>query len=154
MAVLLEGGAVVTVDDEATVHDPGWVRTEGPRIVGVGAGPAADRIEDSISRAYLTAIARAPADHELASSAADQMATLLMQRAGLKVAAVEAAGNSAANAPLLKEAEQFYDRAEELYQQRRDSIPSWQRFLGYAMVESLREVEGEDQKGDITSSWW
>lgn len=38
--MLIEGGAVVTVDDAGTIHDPGWVRVEGNRIVEVGAGDA------------------------------------------------------------------------------------------------------------------
>ena len=61
-------------------------------------------------------------DHELASAAADQMATLLMQRAGLKLATADDAANASAHDRLRKEAGQFYDRAEGLYQRRRDSI--------------------------------
>jgi len=37
-STLLEGGAVVTVDDRDTVHDPGWVLVDGSVIAGVGAG--------------------------------------------------------------------------------------------------------------------
>ena len=29
--LLIEGGAVVTVDDEFTIHDPGWVRVQAGR---------------------------------------------------------------------------------------------------------------------------
>ena len=53
--LLIEGGAVVTVDDAGTIHDPGWVRVEGNRIVQVGAGDAPDsarrNVEDVISAA-------------------------------------------------------------------------------------------------------
>ncbi|MDJ0767281.1 MAG: amidohydrolase [Ilumatobacter sp.] len=35
---LVTGGAVVTVDDEFTIHDPGWVAIDGRRIAAVGAG--------------------------------------------------------------------------------------------------------------------
>ena len=37
---LLDGGAVVTVDDEGTVQDPGWVLVNDDRIAQVGGGPA------------------------------------------------------------------------------------------------------------------
>ena len=36
--LLITGGAVVTVDDAFTVHDPGWVLIEGDRIAEVGPG--------------------------------------------------------------------------------------------------------------------
>ena len=36
--LLIHGGAVVTVDDAATVHDPGWVYVRGNRVVESGAG--------------------------------------------------------------------------------------------------------------------
>jgi 5-methylthioadenosine/S-adenosylhomocysteine deaminase len=36
--VLVTGGAVVTVDDAFTIHDPGWVHVVGDRIEGVGEG--------------------------------------------------------------------------------------------------------------------
>lgn len=36
--LLIEGGAVVTVDERAAVHDPGWVHIEGSRIAGLGPG--------------------------------------------------------------------------------------------------------------------
>lgn len=38
--LLVEGGAVVTVDDAFTVHDPGWVHVVDDRIAALGAGPA------------------------------------------------------------------------------------------------------------------
>lgn len=39
-SLLVEGAAVVTVDDHFTVHDPGWVLTRDDRIEAVGAGSA------------------------------------------------------------------------------------------------------------------
>ena len=42
-ATLLDGGAVVTVDDEGTVWDPGWVLVDDDRIAQVGGGPAPAR---------------------------------------------------------------------------------------------------------------
>ena len=39
-SLLIAGGAVVTVDDTFTVHDPGWVLVDGERIADVGAGEA------------------------------------------------------------------------------------------------------------------
>jgi 5-methylthioadenosine/S-adenosylhomocysteine deaminase len=36
--LLIHGGAVVTVDDVGTVHDPGWVCVRGSRVAEVGAG--------------------------------------------------------------------------------------------------------------------
>ena len=36
--ILVHGGAVVTVDDGSTVHDPGWVYVRGNRVAEVGAG--------------------------------------------------------------------------------------------------------------------
>jgi 5-methylthioadenosine/S-adenosylhomocysteine deaminase len=42
-ALLLHGGAVVTVADHGAVHDPGWVRIEGDRITAVGAGDPTPR---------------------------------------------------------------------------------------------------------------
>ena len=38
--ILIERGAVVTVDDAMTVHDPGWVLVDGDTIVDIGAGDA------------------------------------------------------------------------------------------------------------------
>lgn len=43
-STLVDGGAVVTVDDEGTVHDPGWVLVDGNRISEVGGGNAPTRI--------------------------------------------------------------------------------------------------------------
>ena len=36
--LLIRGGAVVTVDDAGTVHDPGWVYVRGNQVAEVGAG--------------------------------------------------------------------------------------------------------------------
>ena len=38
--LLIHGGAVVTVDDQGTVHDPGWVYVHGNRVAEVGPGAA------------------------------------------------------------------------------------------------------------------
>jgi 5-methylthioadenosine/S-adenosylhomocysteine deaminase len=37
-SLLIHGGAVVTVDDRGTVHDPGWVFVQGNTIAETGAG--------------------------------------------------------------------------------------------------------------------
>ena len=47
---LFEGGAVVTVDDEFTVHDPGWVHAVADRIAALGPGRAPDSIRESVGR--------------------------------------------------------------------------------------------------------
>ena len=36
--LLIHGGAVVTVDDDGTIHDPGWVYVHGNQVAEVGAG--------------------------------------------------------------------------------------------------------------------
>lgn len=36
--LLIHGGAVVTVDDAGTIHDPGWVLVEANRVAEVGTG--------------------------------------------------------------------------------------------------------------------
>ena len=41
--LLIHGGAVVTVDDQGTVHDPGWVYVRGNRVAEVGAGEPPSR---------------------------------------------------------------------------------------------------------------
>ena len=38
--ILIERGAVVTVDDSMTIHDPGWLLVDGDTIVDMGAGDA------------------------------------------------------------------------------------------------------------------
>jgi 5-methylthioadenosine/S-adenosylhomocysteine deaminase len=45
---LIAGGAVVTVDDAFTVHDPGWVVVDGADIAAVGAGtPPQSRLAEA-----------------------------------------------------------------------------------------------------------
>jgi len=39
-SILIEGGTIVTVDDAGHVYNPGYVLSEGDRIVAVGAGEA------------------------------------------------------------------------------------------------------------------
>ena len=58
MSVLIHGGAVVTVDDDFTIHDPGWVVVDGDRIVSVGSGsppdgPAPGRMIDATGCAVM-----------------------------------------------------------------------------------------------------
>jgi 5-methylthioadenosine/S-adenosylhomocysteine deaminase len=48
--VLIDGAAVVTVDDEFTIHDPGWVHVVGDRIEAVGSGPAPATLRSSVGR--------------------------------------------------------------------------------------------------------
>ncbi len=53
--VLIEGGAVVTLDRDptegpSTIHEPGWVHVEGDRIVGIGAGEAPAAVRRSVGR--------------------------------------------------------------------------------------------------------
>ncbi len=64
--LLISGGAVVTVDDAFTVHDPGWVLVEDDRIAEVGAGepPAAarssaDRVIDATGSAVMPGMTNA-----------------------------------------------------------------------------------------------
>ncbi|MEY2974200.1 MAG: hypothetical protein RIR49_620 [Actinomycetota bacterium] len=45
---LITGAAVVTVDEQHSVLDPGWVLVDGDRIVAVGAGEPADRARSGI----------------------------------------------------------------------------------------------------------
>ncbi len=48
--LLIDGAAVVTVDDAFTIHDPGWVHVEGDVIVGVGSGQAPAAVRRSVGR--------------------------------------------------------------------------------------------------------
>jgi 5-methylthioadenosine/S-adenosylhomocysteine deaminase len=48
--LLIVNAAVVTVDDQATIHDPGWVHVVGDLIVDVGAGDAPASIADAAER--------------------------------------------------------------------------------------------------------
>lgn len=65
-SLLISGGAVVTVDDAFTIHDPGWMLIEDNRISGVGAGPAprattaaADRVIDATGSAVMPGMTNA-----------------------------------------------------------------------------------------------
>jgi len=60
MSLLIEGGAVLTMDAASTIHRPGWLWVEGERIADVGAGDApaglrgaADRIINAAGMAVL-----------------------------------------------------------------------------------------------------
>ena len=44
--VLIHDVAVVTVDDEFSVLDPGWIHVEGDRIAGLGAGAPPDDLRE------------------------------------------------------------------------------------------------------------
>ena len=46
--VLIEGGVVVTVDDDFTVHDPGWLQISADRIVAVGSGAPPPEVRQSV----------------------------------------------------------------------------------------------------------
>ena len=48
--VVIINGAVVTVDDDATIHDPGWVHVVDDTIVATGAGDAPAAIVDAAER--------------------------------------------------------------------------------------------------------
>ncbi len=48
--ILLVGGAVVTVDDEFTIHDPGWVHVIEDRIVDLGPGPPPPELAGGVGR--------------------------------------------------------------------------------------------------------
>jgi 5-methylthioadenosine/S-adenosylhomocysteine deaminase len=48
--MLIENGVVVTVDDQFTVHDPGWVHVVGERVAALGAGRAPTQIRESADR--------------------------------------------------------------------------------------------------------
>ncbi len=48
--VLFDGGAVLTVDDDFALHDPGWVHVVEDRIAGLGPGPAPDAVRTQAER--------------------------------------------------------------------------------------------------------
>lgn len=48
--LLLTGGAVLTVDDSFTLHDPGWVEVRGDRIVALGAGEPPAAVVSGVER--------------------------------------------------------------------------------------------------------
>ena len=50
MSVLIEGGAVLTMDTQATIHQPGWLWVDGTRISGVGAGAAPETLRAAAGR--------------------------------------------------------------------------------------------------------
>lgn len=47
---LITNGVVVTVDDDFTVHDPGWVHVAGDRIAAIGTGSAPEQIRRAVDR--------------------------------------------------------------------------------------------------------
>ncbi len=48
--ILVEGGAVLTVDDHFTIHDPGWLHIDGDRIAALGPGPAPAGLRTRVGR--------------------------------------------------------------------------------------------------------
>ena len=48
--LLIEGAAVVTVDDRFTVHDPGWIHVLDDRIAALGPGEAPETVRSSVGR--------------------------------------------------------------------------------------------------------
>jgi 5-methylthioadenosine/S-adenosylhomocysteine deaminase len=50
MSLLIEHGAILTMDAAATVHAPGWLLVEGTRIAAVGAGAAPDQVRAAAGR--------------------------------------------------------------------------------------------------------
>lgn len=64
--LLIEGAAVVTVDGEFSVHDPGWIHVVADTIAGVGPGPApadvraaSDRVIDATGSAVMPGMTNA-----------------------------------------------------------------------------------------------
>jgi 5-methylthioadenosine/S-adenosylhomocysteine deaminase len=64
--LLISGGAVVTVDDDFTIHDPGWVYIVNDRIDDVGPGAprpelveSADRVIDAAGSALMPGMTNA-----------------------------------------------------------------------------------------------
>ncbi len=49
-AMLISGGAVVTVDDDFTIHDPGWVHIVDDRIAALGPGSPPPGIASSVDQ--------------------------------------------------------------------------------------------------------
>ena len=47
---LIRGGAVVTVDDRFTIHEPGWIHVVGDRIAGVGPGEPPPGLAATVDR--------------------------------------------------------------------------------------------------------
>ena len=48
--LLVDGAAVLTVDDDFTIHDPGWVHVVDGMIDGVGAGAAPAELRQAADR--------------------------------------------------------------------------------------------------------
>ncbi|MFV2039279.1 MAG: amidohydrolase family protein, partial [Acidimicrobiales bacterium] len=48
--ILIDGGAVVTVDDNFTIYDPGWVHVIDDRVAAVGPGAAPAEVRADIDR--------------------------------------------------------------------------------------------------------
>jgi 5-methylthioadenosine/S-adenosylhomocysteine deaminase len=46
--LLIENGAVLTMDERNTIHDPGWVWVQDDRIGAVGSGPAPARYSEGL----------------------------------------------------------------------------------------------------------
>ena len=49
-SLLISGGAVVTVDDDFTIHDPGWVHIIDDRIAALGPGDAPAEVAAGVDR--------------------------------------------------------------------------------------------------------
>ena len=72
--LLIVNAAVVTVDDTATIHDPGWVHVVGDTIAAVGAGAAppavvgqAERVIDADGCALMPGMTKTSALKKLAN---------------------------------------------------------------------------------------
>lgn len=50
MGLLIQGGAVLTMDAAATIHKPGWLWVDGTRIGAVGAGEAPEALRATAGR--------------------------------------------------------------------------------------------------------
>jgi 5-methylthioadenosine/S-adenosylhomocysteine deaminase len=50
MSLLIEGGAVLTMDAASTIHQPGWLWVAGERIADVGAGDAPEALRAAAGR--------------------------------------------------------------------------------------------------------
>jgi 5-methylthioadenosine/S-adenosylhomocysteine deaminase len=48
--LLITGGAVVTVNDDFTIHDPGWVHVVDDRIAALGAGSPPAELSETVDR--------------------------------------------------------------------------------------------------------
>jgi 5-methylthioadenosine/S-adenosylhomocysteine deaminase len=50
MSLLIENGAVLTMDAASTIHQPGWLWVDGERIADVGAGAAPEALRAAAGR--------------------------------------------------------------------------------------------------------